>query len=163
MLYRRKNALTRHNAVTHTRINRAMAVAFLANLRQLHHYVTAAHDAAYRQLFEVDTAYKNIFTEGTDSGITAARIELIYLFRTQQTHLTVPFPSVGITIDAEIFFEDNLINRMLFCTLLFTDTYSLDYTLYACFHTKSPLFPPALLSRCTSVITIALSTALHIS
>ena len=126
MLYRRKNALTRHNAVTHTRINRAVTVAFLANLRQLHYYVTAAHDAAYRQLFEVDTAYENIFTEGTDSGITAARIKLIYLFRTQQTHLTVPFPGVSITLDSEIFFEDNLINRMLFCTLLFTDTYSLD-------------------------------------
>ena len=163
MLYRSKNALTRHNAVAHTRKNRAVTVAFLANLRQLHHHVTTAHDAVYRQLFEVDTADQNIFTEGTDSGITAARIELIHLFRTQQTHLTVPFPGVSITLDAEIFFEDNLINRMLFCTLLFTDTYSLDYTLYACFHTKSPLFPPALLSRCTSVITIALSTALHIS
>ena len=126
MLYRRKNALTWHNAVAHTRKNRAMAVAFLANLRQLHYYVTAAHDAAYRQLFEVDTAYKNIFTEGTDSGITAARIEFIYIFRTQQTHLTVPFSGVSITLDAEIFFENNLINRMLFRTLLFADTYSLD-------------------------------------
>ena len=163
MLYRRKNAFTWHNAVAHTRKNRAMAVAFLANLRQLHYYVTAAHNAAYRQLFEVDTAYENIFTEGAYSGITAARIELIYLFRTQQTHLTVPFAGVSITLDAEIFFKDNLINRMLFRTLLFTDTNSLDYTSDACFHTKSPLFPPALLSRCTSVITIALSTALHIS
>ena len=98
MLYRRKNALTRHNAVTHTRINRAVTMAFLANLRQLHHYVTAAHNAANRQLFEVDTAYENIFTEGTDSGITAARIELIYLFRTQQTHLTVPFAGMSITL-----------------------------------------------------------------
>ena len=75
MLYRRKNALTRHNAVAHTRKNRAMAVAFLANLRQLHHYVTTAHDAAYRQLFEVDTAYENIFTESADSGITAACVK----------------------------------------------------------------------------------------
>ena len=163
MLYRGKNTLTRHNAVAHTCINRAVTVAFLANLRQLHHYFTAAHDAAYRQLFEVNAAYENIFTEGTDSGITATRIEFVYLFRTQQTHLTVPFAGVSITLDAEIFFEDNLINRMLFRTLLFADTNSLDYTSDACFHTKSPLFPPALLSRCTSVITIALSTALHIS
>lgn len=56
-----------------------MAVAFLANLRQLHHYFTAAHNAAYRQLFEVYTAYENIFTESTDSGITAACIKLIHL------------------------------------------------------------------------------------
>ena len=140
-----------------------MAVAFLANLRQLHDYVTAAHDAAYRQLFEVDTAYQNVFTESTDSSITATCIEFIHLFRTQQTHLTVPFAGVGITLNAEIFFKNNLINRMLFRTLLFADTNSLDYASDACFHTKSPLFPPALLSRCTSVITIALSTALHIS
>ena len=140
-----------------------MTVAFLADLRQLHDYVTAAHDAAYRQLFEVDAAYQNVFTKSADSGITAARVEFIYLFRTQQTHLTMPFAGVGITLDTEIFFEDNLINRMLFRTLLFADTHSLDYTSDACFHTKSPLFPPALLSRCTSVITIALSTALHIS
>ena len=163
MLYRRKNAFTRHNTIAHTCINRAVTVALLADLRQLHHYFTAAHDAAYRQLFEVDTAYENIFTEGTDSGITAARIKFIYLFRTQQTHLTVPFAGVGIALDAEIFFKNNLINRMLFRTLLFADTNSLDYASDTCFHTKSPLFPPALLSRCTSVITIALSTALHIS
>ena len=59
--------------------------------------------AAYQQLFEVDAAYQNIFTEGTDSGITAARIEFIHLFRTQQTHLTMPFAGVSITLDAEIF------------------------------------------------------------
>lgn len=126
MLYRRKNALTRHNAVTHTRINRAVTVAFLANLRQLHHYFTAAHKAAYRQLFEVDTAYENIFTEGTDSSITAARIELVHLFRTQQTYLTVPFAGVSITLDTVVFFEDNLRDRMLSRTFFFADTNSLD-------------------------------------
>ena len=65
MEYPRKNALSRHDAVTHLLEDRTALVAFLSDLRHLKNHIVAAESGSYRKVCKIKTFHYQIFPKGS--------------------------------------------------------------------------------------------------
>ena len=129
VLYRRKYALTRHDAVAHAVKNLAMTVTFLANLTHFQNNLSGTQNAAHRQAFEINTGDENVLAKSANLCLAATRIELIHLVRTQQAHLTVPIACVRIAGKSMIGNQRHRCHRTLFRALRFAQAHRLNNAL----------------------------------
>ena len=63
MEYPRKNALSRHDAVTHLLEDCTALVAFLSDLRHLKNHIVAAESGSYRKVCKIKTFHYQIFPQ----------------------------------------------------------------------------------------------------
>ena len=75
-------------------------MALLAYLRHFQEHIIAAQERPDRQRAEVEALHDEVLTERAGDNICPALIERLYLVRTQQAYLPVPFPGVRVAVNA---------------------------------------------------------------
>ena len=92
--------------------NRAVAMAFLADLRDFKNDIAATQPRADRQFLETEPIRYNIFAKGTEGDLGAARAEGLDLRRSEETHLAMPAPRMGIVFNAILRNESRLFDSL---------------------------------------------------
>ena len=77
---------------------------------------------------EIITADDQIFSESTKPDVGTFFAKFFDFFIGQQTHLSVPVPRMGISLDTPVLYQHCLFDFMFRCTSFFTDTDSFDYS-----------------------------------
>ena len=115
-----KHALSRHDAVTHLLKYLTAVVAFLSDLCQLQHHVVAAESCPNGQVLKIKSADHQILTECAVRHLSAPVSEILYLFITQKTYLTVPFSRMRVFFNAKIFYKAGLLNVLFLKSSIFS-------------------------------------------
>ena len=122
-----KNALARHDAVADLMIDLAVAMALLADLRDLKEYVAHAQARSDRQFLEPESLGDEVFPERAEVHIRPARAEIVDLAESEEAHLTVPVPRVRVAVHAVLRDEEHAVERVFLRAALLTDAQRSDF------------------------------------
>ena len=119
-----KNALSWHNAVTHSLINLTMTVAFFSNLCHLKYHISDMKSCSNRKRAKIKSLHDQIFSKCSERNVCTFCTKFFYFFKGKQTDLSVPFSCMCIALDAPVFDKPGFCHLMLFCSSFFADTNS---------------------------------------
>jgi hypothetical protein len=120
-----KDPFLGHDAVTGLVIDGATSVTLLANLGDFQQSFADRQPGTYRKRRQVDPLRSYILGKVAGRDIKPERLHLGDALHGQQAHLSMPFAGMGITDNAVIFPQLDLIDRCF--SLPFVQTYANRY------------------------------------
>ena len=124
MQHTAEHAFTGHDTLAHFLIDRAAGVALLADLRELKNHITALEFRSDGERAKIKPGDDEIFSERAEFHLRAPRAERLDLLKAQQRNLPMPFPRVGIILDAPVLNESGGADVDLLRALFFADAHS---------------------------------------
>ena len=116
-----KDALARHDAVADLMIDLAVAMALLADLRDLEEDIPDAQTRPDGQFLEAEPLCNDVLAECAEVNIGAARAEVVDLTETEEAHLTMPIARMGVAVNAVLRHEENAVHRVFLRPALLAD------------------------------------------
>ena len=145
-----KNALSWHNAVTHSLINLTMTVAFFSNLCHLKYHISDMKSCSNRKRAKIKSLHDQIFTKCTIRNFCPFCTKFLNLFIGKQTDLTMPFSTVRISFNPPVHFDHGFTNLMFFGSSLFTDADSLQSSHFYVYPPICDIFFCSVIKFCSS-------------
>lgn len=122
-----ENSFTRHNTVSGLLTDRAVSMAFLADLCNLAQRTANLQLCADGELVKYDPFAQDIFCKCTGKKRDAdLLLQFIYALLPEQADLSMPIPGMGVSVDAILWTQMNTIDRMFLLPFFLADADSFD-------------------------------------